>query len=250
VPAGLQSNRRFRYDSGGFETIWEHGYRIMRTACCAALLLWVAVTSGCGPVVGEINQEGLTEYHAGRYIEAIGLFKTALRKDIARPSTLYYIGRSYVGLAEERFRRGNARMARRNLDEAVYYYDRAMAAFPNYEEAIRGKSRALELRGEYDKALAAVKKSMDLLGPSAKHKITIARQYEERGDFDNALLAYRQATILEPLNAWAHAEFGRFYRRINRRDDAIAELSRAYRIDPKRADVDADLKALGAWPPP
>jgi len=222
----------------------------MRTVCFAALGVCVAVVvSGCGPVVGEINKEGLQEHDAGRYVEAIGLFKTALNKDITRPSTLYYLGRSYMYLAEDRFRAGNARMARRNLDDAVYNFDRAIAVFPNYEEAIRGKERALVLRGEYDKAMAVIKKSGELLGPSAKHKVMLARQYEERGDHDNALLAYRQAVIVEPLNAWAHAELGRFYRRLNRRQDAVASLTRAYRIDPREDRVAADLKALGGWPP-
>jgi tetratricopeptide (TPR) repeat protein len=222
----------------------------MRTACCAALAVSVAaLISGCGPVVGELNEEGLREYHAGHYIESIGLFKTALHKDIGRPSTLYYLGRSYLALAEERFRNGNSRMARRNLDDAVYDFDRAIGLFPNYEEAIKGRSHALELRGEYDKAIKRMRQSADLLGPSAKHKIMLAREYEQRGDFDNALNYYRQAIAIEPLNPWAHAEFGRFYLRIHRRQDAIAELTRSYHLDPQQTDVVAELKSLGAWPP-
>lgn len=226
----------------------------MRLAFRAGVGLTVAITmayvGGCGPVVGEINQEGLKEYNAGRYIEAIGLFKTALNKDITRPETLYYTGRAYVGLAEERFRAGNPRMARRNLDDAVYYFDRAIQAFPGYLEAVQGKNRALELRGEYDKAIETLKESEKLLGPSAAYKIMIARDYEQRGDHDNALTAYRQAIALEPLNAVAHAELGRFYQRIGRKQDAIDELVRAHRINPDRADVADDLRALGAWPLP
>jgi len=214
------------------------------------ILASVAAATGCGPVVGEINQEGLKEYNAGHYIEAIGLFKTALNKDIARPETLYYTARAYVGLAEDRFREGNARMARRNLDEAVYYYDRAIQAFPGYEEAIEGKNRALELRGEYDKAIKVAKEAESLLGPSAKYKIMVAREYEQRGDFDNALSYYRQAVAVEPLNPQTYVELGRFYKRIGRRDDATVELTRAYRISAGKADVADDLRALNAWPPP
>jgi tetratricopeptide (TPR) repeat protein len=228
----------------------------MKMASCAALGLFACLaatllgTGGCGPVVGEINQDGLKEYNAGRYIEAIGFFKTALNKDITRPETLYYLGRAYVGLAEDRFRAGNARMGRRNLDDAIYYFDRAINAFPGYEEAVQGKKRALELRGEYDKAIAVLKESERLLGASAKSRIQIAQDYEQRGDTDNALLAYRQAVALEPLDAVAHAELGRFYKRIGRKDDAIAELTRAHRLNADRADVVGDLQALGAWPLP
>jgi len=218
------------------------------TGWAALAIIGAAATCGCGPVVHEINREGLQEYHAGRYIESIGLFKTALKKDITRPSTLYYLGRSYTALAEERFRDGNARMARRNLDDAVYYFDRAVAVYPGYDEAIQAKSKALSLRGEFDKAVKSVQHSADLLGPTAKHKIMVARAHEERGDYDNALLAYRQAIAVEPLNAWAHAELGRFYKRLNQNDKAIAELTRAYRIKPNEAGVALELKALGAWP--
>jgi protein O-GlcNAc transferase len=139
-------------------------------------------------------------------------------------------------------------MARRNLDDAVYYFDRAVSVYPGYDEAIQAKSRALSLRGEYDKAIRSVKRSADLLGPTAKHKIMLARAHEERGDYDNALLAHRQAIAVEPLNAWAHAELGRFYKRISRNDKAIAEFTRAYRIRPDESGVALELKALGAWP--
>jgi tetratricopeptide (TPR) repeat protein len=226
----------------------------MKLAFCAAVGVFSAapllVTIGCGPVVGEINQDGLREYNAGHYIEAIGLFKTALNKDITRPETLYYIARAYVGLAEERFREGNARMARRNLDDAVYFYDRAIQAFPGYDEAIQGKARALEMRGEYDKAIQASKTAEQLLGPSAKYKLMLAHEYEQRGDFDNALSNYRQAVAVEPLNPSAYAELGRFYKRIGRKEDAIAELTRAYRMSAGKTDVADDLRALNAWPPP
>ncbi|MBN1342077.1 MAG: tetratricopeptide repeat protein [Phycisphaerae bacterium] len=221
----------------------------MRTVWSGAAIACLVVLSGCGPVVKEVNQEGLRDHYAGRYVEAIGMFKTALEKDPGRPSTLYYMGRSYMCLAEERFRDGNARMARRNLDDAVYAFDRAIAQFPNYDEAIQARAKALAMRGEYDKSLKSVKQTMDLLGPTAKNKITLAQQYEQAGDFDNALLTYRQAVAIEPLNAWAHAECGRFYKRIDRRKDAVDELTRAYRLNPQESGVEAQLKVLGAWPP-
>lgn len=220
----------------------------MKMLSSTALVVCLAAMSGCGPVVKEINEEGLKEYRAGRYVESIGLFKTALKKDMGRPSTLYYIGRSYLALAEERFRAGNSRMARRNLDDAAYYLDRAIALFPNYDEAIRAKTRALELRGEYDKALNVVQQTDDLLGPSAKTKIMLAEEYEQRGDVDNALLTYRRAVAVEPLNPYVRLAFGRFYKRINRRDHAVYEFTRAYRLDPELPEVVAELKSLGAWP--
>ncbi len=221
-----------------------------RLACFVALGMCLGVSVGCGPVVGEINQEGLQEYNKANYIEAIGQFKTALIKDPDRPETLYYLARSYVGLAEQRFRDGNSRMARRNLDESVYYFDRAIAAFPGYDEAIKGKTRALELRGEYDKAIAALKQSEQMLGPTAKYKIMLAHQYEQQGDFDNALMSLRQAAAIEPLNASVYTELGRFYKRIGRKGDAIGELARAWRMSGGKEDVADDLRALDAWPPP
>lgn len=220
----------------------------MRIFCSATLAVCLTVASGCGPVVKEINAEGLREYHAGRYVESIGVFKTSLKKDIARPSTLFYLGRSYMALAEERFRDGNSRMARRNLDDAVYYLDRAISLFPNYDEALMAKNRALELRGEYDKAMAVVKESADLLGPSAKTKIRVAKEYEQRGEIDEALRTFRLAVAGEPLNPRARLELARFYMRINRRNDAISELRRAYRLDQSLPEVVIELKAVGAWP--
>lgn len=222
----------------------------MRMVCFAVGVCSLVAMVGCGPVVGQINEQGVQEYRSGRYVESIGLFKTALDKDPTRPSTLYYLGRSYTALAEQRFREGDARMARRNLDDAVYYFDRAIAVFPDYDEAIRGKNHALELRGEYDKAMDVVTKSADLLGPSARRKVMIAREQEQRGDLDAALRTYRQAVIQEPLNAWVHAEYGRFYRRLDRRDEAVDQLRRAYKLDPDEPGVVRDLKELGGWPVP
>jgi len=204
---------------------------------------------GCSvQTVSDLNQMGLAEYRAGNYAHAKAYFTQAWEKDRYRPVTLYNLGSCAMEMARERFDGGNVVGALRYLDDAIGWFDSAIAAFPGYAEAQDAKVRALELQGNYRSALAEAEWIDENVGPAARQKLVLARHHERRGDADQALLCYRQAVAMQPESAYAHAELGKFYMRRGQTENAIAELQIAYQLNWQQPGVVDSLAELGASP--
>ena len=216
-------------------------------------LLMMAVAGltlfGCSmQTVSDLNQLGLVEYRAGNYAHAKAYFEKAWEKDRERAVTLYNLGSCAMAMAAERQGKGSTVSAMRYLDEAVYWFDQAIASFPGYTEAQHGKVRALELQGKYRQATAVATWADQTVGPAARQKWVLARHHERRGDMDEALLGFRQAAAMEPRSAYAQAELGRFHLRRGQRDEAIMAFRRAYALNPTEGGVASALAEFGALP--
>ncbi len=208
-----------------------------------------AILAGCAsPNVSELNQMGLKEFQAGRYSHAKAYFQQAWEQDRERPATLYNLGRCAQVMAEERFEQGSLTASLRYLDDAVAWFDSAIASFPGYTAAQEAKVQALELKGKYRQALSVAEWADQHVGPAAKQKIVLAGHYERTGDMDQALLCYRQAVAMETRSSFAHAKLGRFYARQGKKDQAVAELQRAYELDPEQEGLLRELAELGEVP--
>jgi tetratricopeptide (TPR) repeat protein len=211
-------------------------------------ICWIACLVGCGKSVTELNQMGLAEFEAGNYSYANAYFQQAWQKDRERPETLYNLGRCALAMAEQRFQQRSFIAALRYVDDAVSWFDSAIASFPGYTAAQNGKVRGLELQDKYSQAFDAAQWADDVAGPAAREKIVLAAHYERIGDMDQAQLCYRQAVAMEPDNSYAHAEMGRFYARRGQKDNAILHLRRAAALNPEEPGVLRDLKELSAAP--
>lgn len=213
--------------------------------------LAVCVFNGCSdpkPTFNEVMDEGLREYEAGRFAEAVAMFKMAAEKDpeVSEPS--YQLGRCYLAMANQQFSENDIAGALRKCDRAIAAFDKAIAAFPGYSRAVTGKADALKLKGQHLAAFEIARWVAAQSGFRAKKLILEARQYADSGDLDNAQLAYKKATAVEPNNARAHAELGLFYLRLNNEPRAITHLQRAYELNPGAPGVFATLMRLGATP--
>lgn len=208
----------------------------------------------CGACLGseatfdELVGEGIREYEAGRYAEAVAMFKTATEKDPERPEPAYELGRCYLAMADRQFAENDLAAALRYCDDAVASFDKAIAAFPGYSRAVQGKAEALTLKGKHAAAFEIAHWVAAQSGFRAKKLILKGRQYLDAGDLDNALLAYKQAVAVEPENARAQAELGLFYMRLNNTAEAVRRLRRAYELEPGAPGVFAALMKLGAAP--
>ena len=129
----------------------------------------------------------------------------------------------------------------RELEQAIACYDQAIEAYPGYEAASEEKADAQKLKGRYDQALETSIWAKENAGRTVEQIIRVAQEYEEHGDVDRALVIFRQAIAVEPGNALAHAELGRFFIRMHRYADALTALEEAYRLDPAEPGVAADL---------
>lgn len=213
------------------------------------LVLALGSLSGCGPSFREIRLAGQEQMIRGQYGAARNLFQEALEKVPENAENLFDLGDCSVYLAKERFSQRNEAAAMRYADQAIEYYSRSINAHPGFAPALWGKNMALELKRQFRDALQVAEWAAEFVGPSAEQQLFLARELEEREDLDAALLRYRQAVAMEPNNARAHADMGRFLLRIDRRDEAIDHFRTAYRLNPTEPGVRKQLLNLGVYVP-
>lgn len=181
----------------------------------------------------------------GHYMLAKQKFEAARDLHPEDPRILFDLGMVCRIQAERALAEGNEAAAWREIDRAIECFDRAIEARPGMHAAIEARTDALEFKGRHADALRSAEWAMTFVGPSAKSHLTVARELEKRGDLDGALLRFRQAVVIEPDNATAHAALGRFLIRIGKRDEGVAQLERAYRINPLEPGVARALADQG-----
>ena len=222
-----------------------------RTAILTNTVRWLAVVSivltipACGPNFYRLRREGQNAMAQGQYVLAKQKLEAARDMEPEDPEVLFDLGMVCRIQAERALADGNQAAAYREIDRAIECFDRAIEARPSMQAAIEARTDALAFKGQSDEALKSSEWAMRFVGPSAKSHIFVARQLEGRGDMDGAMLRYRQAVEMEPKNATAHAAFGRFLLRIGRREEGIAQLERAYRLNPLEEGVARDLAEQG-----
>ncbi len=214
------------------------------------VLLAIGSLSGCGHELsyGELRQLGQEKMIQHEYGAASNLLLEARERVPEDPWNLYDLGDCNIHLAKEQFRLRNAPAAMRYVDDAARSYARAVNAHPGMLPALWGKNMALELKQQFEAALAVAQWTAEFVGPSARGQIFLAHELEKRNDPDAALLRYRQAVAMEPNNAYANAELGRFYARIKRRTEAVRMLRTAYALNPTEPGVLEALRELGETP--
>ena len=206
-----------------------------------AMLLLLLPAIGCEPTARSYHAEGMAEYHAGHYEAARAMFKSALLEKPEQQESAYYLARCCRIAAERKFSQGDYPGALRELDEAIFYYGQAIESYPGYAAAVEEKSDALRLKGKYTEALRLSIWAKDNAGRTVRQLVNVAHEFEQVGDMDMALTRYRQAVAVEPDNALAYAELGRFLARQKRYAAAVRALENAYRLDPSEPGVVADL---------
>jgi tetratricopeptide (TPR) repeat protein len=213
-------------------------------ACFAAF-----VSAGCSAPFHVHRERGKRMMAEGRYWAALDQFQTAREMVPEHANNLCDLAECHLELARECQARHNEVAAAREMDQAVQYYKRAIRAYPGYERALQGENLALELRGKQTEALGAAQWAARNVGPSADQQVFLARQLAERGDADRALLAYKQAVAMEPRSADAQEALALYYIELQRPREAIPHLQTAYSLNPRRTDLAARLRDMGAQVP-
>ena len=201
--------------------------------------------TGCTSSFDRYRAEGTRRLAQGRFASAKGLFQEAHQMVPENVDNLCDLALCYRGIARDYQVREDARAAVREIDRAINFYDRALQSYPGHRQALLGMNEALEMRGLYAEALQTAKWASAVVGPSAEQQLFLANEYAERGDADQALLAYRQAVAMEPNNPLPHRAIGLFYIRLERKQEGIDHLHRAFRLDPTQHTLADELRRLG-----
>jgi serine/threonine protein kinase/tetratricopeptide (TPR) repeat protein len=162
------------------------------------------------------NQDAYRLYLLGRYYwnhrekndavaKAIGYFQQAIEKD-----PLYAL--AYVGMAE------------------------AYATLPSFSNVSPGDGAL--------KAKAAARKALEIDGTVSEAYVTLASVAADEWDWPEAERGFRRALELNPGYATAHQWYGGYLANMGRVKDGLAELQRAYELDPLSPNINLGLATL------
>lgn len=145
---------------------------------------------------------------------------------------------------------GYVALARRQHDEAIERFDRALQHLPNYAPALVGRAQALGALGRDAEALASYEAAaaadpfLDLGARievlrfrGAGDTVAEARRLAERGRLDQAREAYLKAIAASPDSAFLYRELGVLEERAGRPDQALTQWQKAMTLDPQDARV-------------
>ena len=144
---------------------------------------------------------------------------------------------------------GYSALARRDAQNAVTHFDRALAANATYAPALAGKGDALLALGRTDPALEAFEAALaadptlpglrsraDVLRfKGAQQEIAAARRAAEAGHIDEARKAYETAIAASPDSAFLYRELATVEKRGGDLTSAMAHAQRAVTLDPSDA---------------
>ncbi|HKN61698.1 MAG TPA: winged helix-turn-helix domain-containing protein [Candidatus Acidoferrales bacterium] len=143
---------------------------------------------------------------------------------------------------------------RQDFQQAIDYFQQAIAKDPNYAPAYSGLADSYGLMSGYDtslpasevmpKARAAAMKAMQLDGGLAEAHTSLAVIAQNDWDWQTAENEYRRAIQLDPNYATAHHWYAEFLGFEGRFDEAFAEMGRARQLDPLSLIVASDNGAI------
>lgn len=217
----------------------------------AALLLSAAGLARAEESAWTLLEKGIDEYKKGRPARAEQIFDAAVRMDARCEDAWYYLGRiredkgdtreaieAYnkvtaefptYSLAAERL--GQFALRAGDKEKAVEHFKVYAEARPSANALMQLASVQIELK-KYDDAEASLKKAAELSKGDLDVMDLFGRLYLESGKNEEALAAY--STIVEKIPTDTTARFLRAtcLLRLERKDEAVAEMEQVLVRDP------------------
>jgi tetratricopeptide (TPR) repeat protein len=175
------------------------------------------------------NQQGLAEFKANRFEEAVGSFRKAL--DIRRdPGVLHNLGVAYAKLGK--------------LDDAVAIFREALELNPEAVTSHKNLGLAYHQLRKLDLAVVHYTEAAQREPANPATHYDLGRVLFEAGRFEEAATTYHQALRLDPKLWTAHHDLGRCLVKLGKKEEAVASYEEAVRIKPDAAEVHNNLGIL------
>lgn len=129
--------------------------------------------------------------------------------------------------------RGDESYDRKDYENAIAEYSRAIEKDPSYAEVYKNRSRAYIARGDYDSAIADCNRAIELDSNFDKAYYDRGIAYYDKKDYDRAIADFTRATEITPDYADSYVYRGMAYHAKHDYDKAIADYNKAIEIDPK-----------------
>jgi len=231
------------------EVAVKSAIRIMQCIVLAGGASLLLSLSGCGSDLLTYAQDskraGIGQYNDGRYAEAAGSFRNAVRQDPMDPESEYWLGLCYEQT--------------RSYHEAINAYKTGLHLMPDKDSVrfnpdLYGKlfDRLAHVIAQYDQANTEtdllVKTASDQ--KSAEQYWLLGRIFRYRGDADSAMDDYHRSIHLNPEIFAVQKELGLYLEQLGQIQEASVVLRDAYRLNAYDSAVDAALRRLGMEPGP
>jgi tetratricopeptide (TPR) repeat protein len=132
---------------------------------------------------------------------------------------------------------GSALLRQGRPDEAVICFRRAIALDPQQALAHTNLGVALAAQGKMDEAIACQRRAIQLDPKSAQAYLHLGTALQQVGKFAEAIGCFRSAIELDPAFSAAHSNLGGALAATGRNQEAIACFRKAIALDPKSASA-------------
>ena len=161
---------------------------------------------------------GLMLERASKLPEALNAYRFALEHDPHSALLHVHLGATYVKLGQ--------------TDRALQAFAQALDLDPNQPDALRWMAMLATSQGQIEKAIAAYERLLTLEPTDQFVMSTLADLYVLQGTLPRAVPLYQRLIEEAGSSSQLHFNLGVLYGRLNRFDDAIQELSRAFELSP------------------
>ncbi|MBO0753435.1 MAG: tetratricopeptide repeat protein, partial [Bradyrhizobiaceae bacterium] len=142
-----------------------------------------------------------------------------------------------ANFAEAYMNRGFAWWKKGDLDRAIADDDQAIRLRPNLEAAYNNRGRVFTDRGDYDRAIADFGQAIGINPNFPNPYSHRGLAYAKKGDFDRAMADLDRAIVLDPKYAAGYSSRAAVYELRGDLDHAIADYDHALKLDPMLAEA-------------
>jgi len=179
--------------------------------------------------------KGATAYTAGDYAAALEQYRLAVERNPQDAESLSNLGQVLVRMNK--------------AEEAIPYFERAVAILPDRWAYQFNLARALGLLGRTDESIAAYRRAQQLFPDDYVTTFNLALALHKHGDEDRAVEQYQKAIALQPDDASFRLALATSLERLQKRSEAAAAYQEYLRLSPTGPDADkvrARIAALTA----
>ena len=173
------------------------------------------------------NNLGAALSRQGRYEEAIGKYRMALRIDPEYADAHYNLGFALSKTGK--------------LDEGLYHFKQAVSIEPKRVKYLNNLGVALSIAGNYDEAIAHFQKALKINQSDADVHNNLGALLKRQGDRDAAMRHFTTAVNLDPLHAGALNNRGVMLMEDGQLEAARKHFARALEISPAYQEARLNL---------
>ena len=133
--------------------------------------------------------------------------------------------------AESHYNLGFSLQGRKQLDDAVASYRRALKIKPDLVDAHFNLGNCLKDLGQFDDAVASYRRALKIKPDYADVHCNLGNVLQDVGQFNLAIESYRRALAIKPNDAESHCNMGIALKELGQLDEAVSSYRRALETD-------------------